>query len=132
MTGQDGSDKVNFYHVAIIGPGAEHYYESAPFGGVQNTLVPTPLPDCIEVYRFVQPLTDADKAKMWAYANAQLGKGYNYIGVLTAGWIEVAGKPFCSELVWRICAAASRNLCDWMTCISPDDLAESPSLQKVS
>ena len=130
-TGQPNSDKVNYYHVAIVGPDASHYYESAPPGGVQNTIVPATLPECIEVYRFKEPLTPDELHKMWTYANAQLGKGYNYIGVLTAGYVQIAGKPFCSELVWDICISATRKLCDWMMCISPDDDVACPDLTLV-
>ena len=94
-TGQTNSDKVNYYHVGIVGPTKDHFYQSAIFGGVRNSDVPNPLPNYIEVYRFKEPLSQDDLTKMWTYANAQLGKGYNYVGVLTAGWLQIAGKPFC-------------------------------------
>jgi uncharacterized protein YycO len=121
---------VAYYHVGICGPDALHYYDSAP-GGVKNRNVPDWLPDHVEVYRFKIAPAPAQLAKMFSYANSQIGTGYNYIGVLTAGWIEVAGKPFCSELVWRICTYAGIVICPWQTCLSPDDVASSPLLERV-
>ena len=131
-TGNGCANGNEYYHVAIVGPDASHYYESAPAGGVQNNLVPVALPENVEVYRFIQPLTPDDLRHMWVYANAQLGKGYNYVGVLTAGFIQVAGKPFCSELVWDICVSAQRVICNWGMCISPDEIVESNVLSRIS
>ena len=130
-TGQIGSATANYYHVAIVGVDMLHFYDSQP-GGVGNRDIPKPFPAYIEVYRFKDPLNDDDLLKMWTYANSQKGKGYNYIGVLTAGMIEVWGKPFCSELVWRICTYAGRVICPWKTCLSPDDIAASTQLIRVS
>jgi hypothetical protein len=118
------SDTVNYYHVGIVGPDALHYYNSAP-GGVKNNPIPNPWPSYIEVRRFIRLLDNIQLDKMWQYANSQIGTGYNYVGVLSAGLIEILGKPFCSELVWRILTYAGVVICPWETCLSPDDLAAS-------
>jgi hypothetical protein len=130
-TGQINSSQVNYYHVGMVGVDPLHYYDSAP-GGVKNSLIPIPWPDNLEVYRFITPIKDAQMKTMWTYANSQLGIGYNYIGVLSAGLIEVFGKPFCSELVWRIATYAGIVMCPWQTCLSPDDIAASPLLRKIN
>jgi hypothetical protein len=115
----------------MVGVDVLHFYDSEP-GGVANRLIPVPLPANIEVYRFIVPFTPAGLLKMWTYANSQKGTGYNYIGVLTAGFIQIAGKPFCSELVWRIATYAGVVICPWRTCLSPDDIAASLLLKRVS
>jgi hypothetical protein len=116
-----------YFHVAMVGVDPLHYYESKP-GGVCNTPVPNPLPSYIEVRRFITPLKEDELKRMWVYANSQIGTGYNYIGVLTGGMIEVLGKPFCSELVWRIATYEGVVICPWKTCLSPDDIAASSLL----
>ena len=125
--GEVNSGTVNYYHVAIVGVDPLHYYESKP-GGVCNTPVPNPLPSYIEVRRLAEHLTDSQLHAMWIYANSQIGIGYNYIGVLTGGMVEVLGKPFCSELVWRVLTYAGIVVCPWKTCLSPDDVAASSLL----
>ena len=129
-TGDINSAQVNYYHAGMVGPDALHYYESKP-GGFRNTPIPSPWPDYLEVKRFIIPLTPDELTKMWIQANSQLGTGYNYIGVLSAGFIEVAGKPFCSESVWRLCTFAARVICPWKKCLSPDDLEASSVLRTV-
>ena len=129
--GEVGSDTANYYHVSMVGVDPLHYYESKP-GGVCNTPMPNPLPPYIEVRRFINPLTDIQLKSMWAYANSQLGVGYNYIGVITGGLVEVLGKPFCSELVWRMGTYAGVVVCPWKTCLSPDDIAASPLLAPIA
>lgn len=129
-TGQSVPGKSDYYHTGIVGPDALHYYDSAP-GGVKNRLVTSPWPDHLEVYRLKNPLTPDQLKQMWSYANSQIGVGYNYIGVLTAGFFEVAGKPFCSEFVWRVCTYAGVVICPWQTCLSPDDIAYAWALTKV-
>jgi hypothetical protein len=128
--GQPKTEGADFYHVGICGPDALHFYDSAP-GGVKNSLITEPWPDHLEAYRFKFPLTETQLAKFWSYANSQKGVGYNWIGALTLGWVQVAGKPFCSEFVWRICANAGIVLCDYQTFLSPDDLAHSDIIVKI-
>lgn len=130
-TGEINSKTVNYYHVAMVGVDPLHFYDSRP-GGVDNRLMPIPLPDNVEVYRFIDPLDDKQLLAMWTYANSQKGVGYNYIGCLTAGLIQIYGKPFCSELVWRMATYAGRVICPWQTCLSPDDIAASDQLVRVS
>lgn len=129
-TGQVNSKFVNYYHAGIVGVDPLHFYDSRP-GGVKNDLIPIPWPSYIEVYRMKVPFTDDELKKMWIYANSQLGVGYNWIGVLTAGLVQIMGKPFCSELVWRIATYAGRFICPWKTCLSPDDIAASLQLERI-
>ena len=130
LTGQANSSVVNYFHIAMVGVDSLHYYDSAP-GGVKNSLIPIPFQANVEVYRFINPIALDQQAKMWAYANSQLGVGYNYVGVLTAGLVEILGKPFCSELVWRMATYAGVVMCPWKTCLSPDDMAASALLKKI-
>jgi len=129
-TGQPSPNGVDYYHAGIVGPDALHYYDSAP-GGIKNRLVTDPWPDHLEVYRFKIPLNPDQLKAMWSYANSQLGVGYNYFGVLTAGWLQIDGKPFCSEFVWRLCTYAGVVVCPWQTCLSPDDIAFAGTLERI-
>lgn len=130
LSGQVNSSTINYYHVAMVGVDVLHLYDSRP-GGVDNRPIPVPLSDNIEVYRMKEPLTADELKAMWSYGNSQKGVGYNWIGVLTAGLVEVLGKPFCSELVWRMATYAGRVICPWKTCLSPDDIAASSLLTRV-
>jgi uncharacterized protein YycO len=130
-SGQPSIDGTQFYHVGIIGPDALHYYDSAP-GGIKNSIISAIWPDHLQVYRFKKPVTPDQQKLMWSYANSQIGVGYNWIGALTLGWIEVAGKPFCSEFVWRVCTYAGIVICPWQTFLSPDDIAVSSMLRRVN
>lgn len=130
LTGQINSRQVNYYHVAMVGVDPLHYYDSAP-GGIKNSLIPIPWPSNIEVYRLIAPLSGKQMSAMWTYANSQIGTGYNYVGVFTAGMVEVLGKPFCSELVWRMATYAGTVICPWKTCLTPDDIAASLLLERV-
>ena len=114
----------------MVGPDYRHLYDSRP-GGVNNRLVEDSATPDMEVYRMIEPFTDDELNAMWTYANSQKGVGYNWIGVLTVGMIEVWGKPFCSELVWRMATYAGRVLCPWETCLSPDDIAASLLIKRV-
>lgn len=127
---QVNSDKYNYFHVGFVGPGVFHYYESKP-PVICNSDVPDPLPSYIEVYRLKVPLTPTQLSKIWSYANSQLGKWYNFLGVLTGGFIQIGSIAFCSQFTWQAYTYAGIVLCPWESLESPDDIANSQILYRV-
>lgn len=128
---QAGSRQVNYYHVGFVGPGVFKLYQSKP-PVICNSDVPNPLPAYIEVYRFKEPISDDQMRRVFTYANSQLGKWYNFLGILTGGFIQVGSFSFCSQFTWQCFTYAGVVLCPWDELESPDDIAASPLLFKVS
>lgn len=127
---QIGSTNVNYYHVGFVGPGVFKYYESrVPV--ICNSDIPNPLPENIEVYRLKTPLTGDQLAKIYSYANSQLGKWYNLLGVLTGGFIQIGSFAFCSQYTWQAFTYAGIVLCPWESLESPDDIAASSMLERI-
>ena len=129
--GQPSPNGNSYYHVGFVGPGCLKFYQSKP-PCICNTTVPDPLPANIEVYRLKVPLTDDQLHRVYNYANSQLGKWYNFLGVLTGGFIQVGDFSFCSQFAWQAYTYAGIVLCPWETLRSPDDIAASPLIAKVS
>jgi uncharacterized protein YycO len=107
-----------------------HFYQSKP-PRICNSDIPKDLPKHIEVYRLKVPLTDDQLAKIFSYANSQIGKWYNFIGVLTFGMVQIGSVAFCSQFTWQAYTYAGIVLCPWETLESPDDIANSALLEKV-
>jgi hypothetical protein len=128
--GQTNSDKVNYYHVGFVGPGVFKFYQSkSPC--ICNSDMPVPLPDHIEVYRLKVELTDDQLKSIFTYANSQLGKWYNFLGVLTGGFIQIGNFSYCSQFTWQSFTYAGIVLCPWESLESPDDIAASSLLERV-
>ena len=123
-------DKGDYYHVGFVGPGVFHFYQSKP-PRICNSDIPQDLPDYIEVYRMKVSLTDDQLAKIFSYANSQVGKWYNFIGVISFGMIQVGSFAFCSQFTWQAYTYAGVVLCPWETLQSPDDIAGSSLLYRV-
>jgi hypothetical protein len=128
---QVGSKQVNYYHVGFVGPGVFHFYQSKP-PKICNSDIPQDLPSNIEVYRLKVPMTDNQVKAVMTYANSQIGKWYNFLGVLTGGYIQVGSFSFCSQFTWQAFTYAGVVLCPWETLESPDDIANSDLLLRVS
>lgn len=128
---QAGSKEVNYYHVGFVGPGVLKFYQSKP-PCICNSDMPEALPPYMEVYRLRTPLRDDQLHKIFTYANSQLGKWYNFLGVLTGGFVQVGSFSFCSQFTWQAYTYAGIVLCPWETLESPDDIAASPLLRLVS
>lgn len=94
--------------------------------------VPDPLPAYVEVWRFKAGLKDASGlARVFAYAESRRGKLYDWIGVLTAGFIEVGGLEFCSQLTEDAFLQYPYTLCPDVRFTTPDDIANSSLLFKI-
>lgn len=119
-----------YFHVAFVGPGVYHIYQSKP-PMICNSDIPNPLPDYIEVYRLKEPLTEDQLKKIFTYANSQVGKWYNFLGVITGGFIQIGNFSFCSQFTWQAFTYAGIVLCPWEFLESPDDIAESPLLIQI-
>ncbi len=90
--------------------------------------------DC-DIYD-VENLTDEEKDRVWDFAVAQRGKGYDFWGVLrfiSRSRLPENDRWFCSELVFESFRHAQVDLLDrvepWQ--VSPGDLAKSPKLNPV-
>lgn len=87
----------------------------------------------IDLYEFRKSLTPAEVKCIVAAARAELGKPYDWRGILSFIFRKRMQKPgswFCSELVMHCCLCAARLLlmCEpWRA--SPGDLAMSPELR---
>jgi|SRR6185437_10812215 len=119
-----------YFHVGFVGPGIFKFYQSKP-PAICNSDVPSPLPDYIEVYRLKNPLSDEQLKKIFTYANSQVGKWYNLLGVLTVGIIQIGSFAYCSQFTWQAYTYAGIVLCPWECLESPDDIAASPLLERV-
>lgn len=125
------TSQVSYFHVGFVGPGVFKFYQSKP-PVICNSDIPTPLPLYIEVYRLKTPLEEDQLGKIYSYANSQLGKWYNFLGVLTGGFIQVGSFSFCSQFTWQAYTYAGIVLCPWESLESPDDIAASDLLLRVT
>jgi len=86
----------------------------------------------IDLFRFREALTAVEEADILFAAHRELGKAYDWRGVLSfvlRRRMQAKGAWFCSELVAHCCAEAGRLLLacpDWK--IMPGDIAKSPLL----
>ena len=122
--------KGQYYHVGFVGPGVLKFYQSKP-PVICNVDVPIPFPDNIEVYRLKVQLTDDQLKAIFTYANSQIGKWYNFLGVISFGIIQVGSFAFCSQFTWQTYTYAGIVLCPWETLESPDDIAASLLLERI-
>jgi hypothetical protein len=88
----------------------------------------------VDLFRFVNPLTYLETEMLWDAAQQEIGKPYDYRGVLSfvlRRRMQRPGAWFCSELVAAKCAAISRPL---FTCepwrVAPGMIADSTVLEK--
>ncbi len=125
------NDHGDYYHVGFVGPGVFHFYQSKP-PVICNSDIPKDLPDYVEVYRLKTPLTTEQLAKIFSYANSQLGKWYNFLGVISFGTIQIGSVAYCSQFVWQSYTYAGIVLCPWENLRSPDDIAASDLLVRVT
>lgn len=90
----------------------------------------------VELYT-VENITQEDIARIYEFAWVQIGKGYDYWGVLrfiSRRLLPENDRWFCSELVYAAFQAAEIHLLErveaWQ--VSPGLLARSPRLHRVS
>ncbi|MEO0446441.1 MAG: YiiX/YebB-like N1pC/P60 family cysteine hydrolase [Verrucomicrobiota bacterium] len=128
--------KIN--HVGILDPDKNWFYESVPLRGVSvspaaRRLAGTPH----TVYALTEPLTERQKEELIVFLQDQLGKSYDYSGVLR--FVSRRAMPestaedfwFCSELVIEAFAKVGKILLrapGWK--ITPEALSYSPALKR--
>lgn len=125
--------KVAYCHVAIVGPDAESIYEAVwpkvhnitfDLTKIQKNLI-------VEAYR-VRDVTPEQVAKVMAYCQSQIGQWYSVTSIVTFGIIDIGHRPYCSLLAWRAWLAADIILGPDESMVSPDDIAASTKLVRVS
>lgn len=125
-----GSDKRNYYHIAFVSSDTSKMYSAQP-PKINLYDIPNPLPSYIEVYRFINPLTTEEKVKLFKYAESKRGTWYNFLGVLTGGFIQIGNVEFCSQYTWISFTYGNRTLCPFEFLESPDDIVNSTLIERV-
>lgn len=120
-----------YYHVAFVAADPKLMYSAQP-PRIQLYPIPDPLPEYIEVWRLKERVTAHGLSNVFAYANLRLGKWYDFIGVLTAGFLEIGGLEFCSQLTEDAYCEYPVALCENIRFSSPDDIANSKHIARVT
>ena len=126
---QPGSGQRNYYHVAFVSDDTRLMWSAQP-PVIDRYPIVSPLPDYIEVRRPAPALTPAEVANILAYAQTRRGVWYDFIGCLTAGYVEVGGLEFCSKFLNDAFSHAPRVVVPDATLISPDAVGSAPMLQE--
>lgn len=124
-----------FSHVGIVDETGEYVYEAEAFMGV----VKTPMKSFIERYngKVVRETFRCESPeKAYAFINAQLGKSYDYMGILgfifKTSW-QSKDSWFCSELISKAMEEGGTPLFrkEYDSRITPEDLWKvNPELTK--
>jgi uncharacterized protein YycO len=130
MLKQSNSDKKNYYHIAFVSHDPTHMYSAEP-PRIGLLPIPSPIPNYIEVYRLINPPTADQLKQVFTYADSQLGNLYNFLGVLTGGYVQVGKFQFCSQFTWIAYNQGGIDLCPYEFLESPDDIANSKVLVQV-
>jgi hypothetical protein len=130
LTKQANSKKRSYYHVGFCGAHPGYFYESRP-PRICISVTPDPLPPYIEAYRVKGGLTNEQLERIFAYAKSRLGAWYNFLGILTLGYLNVAGDQFCSQFTNDAFTFGGIVLAPQDMLESPDDLAASSILERI-
>jgi hypothetical protein len=130
MLKQSNSDKKNYYHVAIASQDPTMMYSAQP-PRIGLFPIPAPLPDYIEIYRLINPQSPVELSAMYSYLTSRLGVPYNFLGVLTGGYIQIGSFEYCSQLTWIAETYGNRTLCPYEFLESPDDIVNSKILVQI-
>ncbi len=125
--------KDEYCHVAVAGPTPDRMYE-AVWPKFHNTpFDPTKINKnlLIEIYR-VNNATPDEVAKVMKYCDGLIGEWYPVFSIATFGLLTIGHAPYCSQAAWRAWMDAKRVLCDDERMVSPDDIAASTELTRVS
>jgi hypothetical protein len=123
----------DYCHVALVGPDPEHMYEAKwprihnvpiDLGALQKNII-------LETYRN-RNLTPEQIGLLMNYAQKHVGQRYDLLALLTLGYVQLGRTAVCSEFVWRAFTSAGVLLCPWSALESPDDIAASALLEKVT
>jgi hypothetical protein len=129
-TKQSNSEKVNYYHTGLVAQDSSQFYQAKP-PRVCVSPVPNPLPSYMEVYRLRKPASYEQFKEIYRYADSRLGNWYDFLGVLTAGFVQVGGLEFCSKYLNNSFDNGGIVIVPAHLLISPDDIVASPKLVRV-
>lgn len=121
--------RVSYSHVAIA-RSPDSLYE-AYWPRVRERYFDPALTQNVETYR-VKTIAANQIQKVMDYAQAHLGEWYNLTGLLTLGLVQFGHTVVCSQFVWQAFADAGIVLCAYESLDSPDDLAASSQLVRVT
>ena len=119
-----------FYHVAFVSENPKMMYSSQP-PKIGLYPIPDPLEDHIDIYRLIRPPAPEQLVSIFKYAAGRVGRWYPFLGVLTAGWLS-GNLEFCSQYTEDSFACGQIVLSTDIRFTSPDDIAASPLIAKVS
>lgn len=116
-----------YSHVAIVGPDAEHIFEAYY---PRTRISPIALKGN-EVYR-IRNVTPTQVSQMMAYCQAHVGDRYDMLAILTLGFLQLGKTEVCSQLAYDAGLAAGIVLFPPEYLESPDDIAASTLLIRVT
>ena len=122
-----------YCHVALVGPLSNWLYE-AHWPKIRNVLidwVAMTRRNTVEAYR-VKDITPEQIKKVMIYADKRVGEWYGLLTILTFGIFQFGPSAVCSQYVWECFTAADIALCEFENLESPDDLAASKRLVRVT
>lgn len=120
-----------YYHVAFVSPMTSWMYASKP-PMIDLYPIPNPLPTYVEVHRLRIPATPEQYHQIFSYAHSRKGRPYDFIGVLTAGMVELGGLEFCSLYVLNSFANGQIVLASNIEFPTPDDIAGSSLIARIA
>ena len=118
-----------YYHVAFVAPNTKQMYSAQP-PSLNLYPIEDPLPDHIEVYRMIKTPSTEQLSSIFRYAEGRRGTWYDFLGVMTAGFIEIGGLEFCSQYTEDSFANGQIVLASDIRFTTPDDIAGSPYLER--
>jgi hypothetical protein len=131
MLKQSNSDKKNYYHVAFVDSDPTLMWSAQP-PWIDRYAIPSPLPDYIEVYRPITPLTLGQLTNIFEYAQSVRHTLYNFLGVISGGYVQIGHFLYCSQFVWIAYSKAGFYFCSYEFLESPDDIPNCPPLKLVT
>lgn len=129
--GQGIKGKADYYHCGFVSRAPNLFYQAKP-PRICLSPVPAPFPPYLEAYRLILPPTPERLKAVFDYADSRLGRPYDWMGVLTGGFVEIGNLEFCSKLLNNSFSYAGLVLRPDEELISPDDIAASPLLFRLS
>jgi hypothetical protein len=116
-----------YYHVAFVSADVTKMYSSQP-PRINLYPVPSPIPSYVEVRRLTTPPTPEQLKAIFEYADSRISRLYDFMGVCTAGFVEIGGLEFCSKYTLDSFAEGQIVLAPTIQFPTPDDIAASPLL----
>jgi hypothetical protein len=121
----------HYFHVAFIAANPKNYYSSQP-PKIDKFICPETWPSYVEQWRLKEALSGSQLNSIFQYAESRRGKLYPFISVLSCGMIQLGGLEFCSQYTEDSFAHGQILLTPDCTFATPDDIASSNVLQRIS